>query len=90
MSVSAKVILLVGHAETLHDLTELGSSWGLQTHQRKDRLLHYQNPTSLSACGSIFFENFWREPMSVNAKVILLVEDDLTLYMMVTIVPTKR
>jgi hypothetical protein len=32
MSVSVKVILLVGHAETLHDLTELGSSWGLQTH----------------------------------------------------------
>jgi hypothetical protein len=32
MSVSAKVILLVGHAETLHDLIEFGNSWGLQTY----------------------------------------------------------
>jgi hypothetical protein len=28
--------------------------------------------------------------MSVNARVVLLVEDDMTLYTMVTIVPTKR
>jgi hypothetical protein len=28
--------------------------------------------TSLSAFGSIF-ENFWREPMSVNVRVVLLV-----------------
>jgi hypothetical protein len=28
--------------------------------------------------------------MSVNARVVLLVEDDATLYTMVTIVPTKR
>jgi hypothetical protein len=27
MSVSAKVILLVGHDETLHDLIEFGNSW---------------------------------------------------------------
>jgi hypothetical protein len=58
MSVSAKVILLVGHDDTLHDLIEFGNSWGLQTYQRKDRLLHYQNPTSLSACGSIFLKKF--------------------------------
>jgi hypothetical protein len=58
MSVSAKVTLLVGHDETLHDLIEFGNSWGLHTYQRKDRLLHYRNPMSLSACGSIFFENF--------------------------------
>jgi hypothetical protein len=32
MSVSAKVILLVGHAETLHDLIEFGNSRGLQTY----------------------------------------------------------
>jgi hypothetical protein len=55
MSVSAKVILLVGHDDTLHDLIDFGNSWGLQTYQRKDRLLHYQNPTSLSACGSKIF-----------------------------------
>jgi hypothetical protein len=56
MSVNAKVILLVGHDVTLHDLIEFGNSWGLHTYQRKDRLLHYQNPTSLSACGSIFLK----------------------------------
>jgi hypothetical protein len=32
MSVSAKVILLVRHDETLHDLIEFGNSWGLQTY----------------------------------------------------------
>jgi hypothetical protein len=30
MSVSAKVILLVRHDETPHDLIEFGNSWGLQ------------------------------------------------------------
>jgi hypothetical protein len=29
MSVNAKVILLVGHDETLHDLIEFEDSWGL-------------------------------------------------------------
>jgi hypothetical protein len=28
--------------------------------------------------------------MSVNVRVVLLVEDDMTLYTMVTIAPTKR
>jgi hypothetical protein len=32
MSVSAKVILLVGHDETLYDLIESGNSWGLHTY----------------------------------------------------------
>jgi hypothetical protein len=32
MSVSAKVILLIGHDETPHDLIEFGNSWGLQTY----------------------------------------------------------
>ena len=37
------------------------------------------------------FENFFLGgTMSVDARVILLVEDDVTLYIMVTIVPTKR
>jgi hypothetical protein len=66
MSVSAKVILLVGHDDTLHDLIEFGNSWGLQTYQRKDRLLHYQNPTSLSACGSIFFLKIFLEGTDVG------------------------
>jgi hypothetical protein len=32
MSVSAEVVLLVRHDETLHDLIEFGNSWGLQTY----------------------------------------------------------
>ena len=32
MSVSAKVILLVGHDETLHNLIEFGNSWGLRAY----------------------------------------------------------
>jgi hypothetical protein len=32
MSVSAKVILLVRHDETLYNLIEFGDSWGLQTY----------------------------------------------------------
>ena len=36
------------------------------------------------------FEIFWREPMSVNARVILLVGYDKTMYTMVTRVSTKR
>jgi hypothetical protein len=35
-----------------------------------------------------FLKDFW-EPMSVNVRVVLLVEDDATLYTMVTIVSTK-
>jgi hypothetical protein len=38
--------------------------------------------------GSIL-KDFW-EPTSVGVRVVLLVEDDTTLYTMVTIVPTKR
>ena len=32
ISVSAKVILLVGHDETLHNLIEFGNSWGLRAY----------------------------------------------------------
>ena len=54
--------------------------------QRKDRLSHHQNLTSLSAFGSIL-KDFW-EPVSVNVRLVL-VEDDKTLYTMATNVPTK-
>jgi hypothetical protein len=53
MSVSVKVILLVGHDKTLYIFTEFGNSRGLQAYQRKDGLSHYQNLTSLSVFGSI-------------------------------------
>ena len=60
----------------------------LQSYQWKYGLSHYQNLTSLSAFGSIL-KDFW-EPVSVNVRVVLLVEDNTTLYTMVTIVSTKR
>jgi hypothetical protein len=45
---------------------------------------------SLSAFGSILKKkNFW-EPVSVDAGVVLLVEDDTTLYRMTSSVSTKR
>ena len=71
-------------------MTWLYTQWS-RVFQRKDRLSHYQKLTSLSAFGFILkdFFFFWK-PISVNARVILLVEDDATLYTMVTIVPTKR
>ena len=54
-------------------MTRLCTQW-LQAYQQKDGLSHYQNSTSLSAFGSIL-KDFW-EPMSVDARVVLLVEDD--------------
>jgi uncharacterized membrane protein YbaN (DUF454 family) len=59
-------------------MTRLYTQW-LQSYQRKDRLSHYQKLTSLSAFGSVFFENFW-EPMSVNVRVAVLVGYDETLH----------
>ena len=61
----------------LHSYTEF-RTLRVRTYQRRDGLSHYQNLTSLSAFGSILKD--FLEPMSVNAKVILLAEDDLTLY----------
>ena len=77
MSVNARVVLLVEDDLTLYVM-----------YQRKDRLSHYRKLTSLSAFGFILKGFFFSKPMSVNARVIL--EDDATLYTMVTIVPTKR
>jgi hypothetical protein len=76
MSVNVRVVLLV------EDDTTLCTQW-LQSYQRKDRFSHYQNLTSLSAFGSIlkcegrtfgFFFSTKREPMSVNVRVVLLVD----------------
>ena len=81
MSVNAKVILLVGHDKTMYTMVTHVSTkrWTLT-------LLKFDKPFGVR----FHFENFWREPMSINARVILLVEDDATLYTMVTIVSTKR
>jgi hypothetical protein len=83
MSVNVRVVLLVEDDLTLYTM--------VTSVPTKDRLSHYQKLTSLSAFGFIlkdFF--FFGKPMSVNARVVLLVEDDATLHTMVTIVPTKR
>jgi hypothetical protein len=88
MSVNARVVLLVGgRHDSIRD--------GYIAYQRKGRLSHpITILTSPSAFGSpffFFFERFFLwEPTSVDVIIVLLVEDDLTLYMMVTIVPTKR
>jgi hypothetical protein len=66
-------------------MTRLYTKW-LQSYQRKDRLSHYPKLTSLSAFGSILKVFF----LSVSARVVLSVGDDLTLYMMVTIVRKDR
>jgi hypothetical protein len=58
----------------LHSYAKLRTLLGLThvwTCQRRDGLSHYQNLMSLSAFSSIL-KNFY-EPMSVSAKVILLV-----------------
>jgi hypothetical protein len=85
MSVGTKAVLLVEDDMTLYTPCRVRNSWGSNVyvhdnhaHQRKDGLSHYQNSTSLSAFSSIS-KDFW-EPMSVNVRVILLVEHDKTLY----------
>jgi hypothetical protein len=89
MSVDVRVILLAEGdtmGEYLHPYIELETlrvymhvcTLMVWTHQRRDGLSHYQNSTSLSALGSIL-KDFW-EPMSVDVRVILLVEDDKTIY----------
>ena len=67
--------------------TRLSTRW-LQAYQQKDGLSHYQNSMSLLAFSSIL-KDFW-EPMSIDARVVLLVEDDKTMYTMATSVSTKR
>jgi hypothetical protein len=61
MSVDVRVVLLVGYDKTMYT----------RINEKIDSHIT-ENSTSLSAFGSIF-ENFWREPMSVNVRVVLLV-----------------
>jgi hypothetical protein len=70
MSVNVRVVLLVGDDTTLYTYIRINEK--LDSHIT-------ENSTSLSAFGSIF-ENFWREPMSVNVRVVLLVGYDKTMY----------
>jgi hypothetical protein len=67
------IVLLVGRQDYVHDGYD-------RTNEKLDSHIT-ENSTSLSAFGSIFLKkNFWREPMSVNVRVILLVGYDKTLY----------
>ena len=79
---------LVWRSYSWFDMTRLYTQW-LRAYQQKDRLSHLiQNLTSLSAFGSIL--KVFEGTVSVDVRIILLVEDDTTLYTMVTSVSTKR
>jgi hypothetical protein len=82
MSVNAKVVLLVEDDMTLYKrVTNVSTKrWTITSYPKFDEPFGVR----------FHFENFWREPMSVDVIIVLLVEDDLILYTMVTIVPTKR
>jgi hypothetical protein len=81
VSVNARVVLLVKEDTTLHTMVTNVSTkrWTLT-------LLKFDEPFGVR----FHFERFFWKPMSVNARVILLVEDDMTLYTMGTYVSTKR
>jgi hypothetical protein len=64
MSVDVRVVLLVGDDTTLYTM-------GTSYNEKLDSHIT-ENSTSLSAFGSIL-KDFWREPMSVNVRVVLLV-----------------
>jgi hypothetical protein len=81
MSVNVRVVLLVEDDMTLYTMYQL--------YQRKGRLSHllkFDKPFGVR----FHFLKIFEEPTSVDVIIVLLVEDDLTLYTMVTIVPTKR
>jgi hypothetical protein len=82
MSVNVRVVLLVEDDTTLYTMVTIVSTkrWTLT-------LPKIDEPFGVRFHFERFF--FWK-PMLVNARVVLLVEDDMTLYTMVTIVPTKR
>ena len=73
ISVGVKVVFSVEDNTTLRIPIEFGNS---KCTNKKIDSRTTQNLTSLSALGS---KDFW-EPTSVNARVVLLVEDDTTLY----------
>ena len=81
MSVNARVILLVGYDKTMYMMvTRLNEK--IDSHITKIRRAFRRSVP--------FWKIFFWEPVSVNARVVLLVRHDETLYTMVTSVPTKR
>ena len=81
MSVNVKVILLVGYDKTMYMMvTRLNEK--IDSHITKIRRAFRRSVP-------FWKKKFW-EPVSVNARVVLLVKDVKTMYMMVTRVSTKR
>jgi hypothetical protein len=77
----------IGSRITKKSLSAFGVT---MSYQRKDMGTITSYPKFDEPFGVRFhFENF-EGPTSVDVIIVLLVEDDLTLYTMVTIVPTKR
>ena len=72
MSVNARVVLLVSHDETLYTMVT-----SVPTKRQILTLPKIDEPFGVR----FHFEKFWREPMSVNARVVLLVGYDKTMYM---------
>jgi hypothetical protein len=81
MSINARVVLLVKDDTTLYKMvTNVPTKrWTITSYPKFDEPFGVR----------FHFENFWREPMSVDVIIVLLVGDDLTRYMMVMNVLTK-
>jgi hypothetical protein len=75
MSVNARVVLLVKDDTTLYKMVTNVSTkrWTITSYPKFDEPFGVR----------FHFENFWREPMSVDVIIVLLVGDDKTLYTMV-------
>ena len=80
MSINARVVLLVGYDKTMYTMATNVSMkrWTLT-------LPKFDEPFGVRS----ILKDFW-EPMSVNVRVVLLVEDYTTLHTMATSVSTKR
>ena len=86
MSVNVRVILLVEDDMTLYIPCGVGNSWGFHVyvhdgykHTNEEMDSHTTKIRRAFRHLVPFWKFFW-EPMSVDVKVILLVEDDKTLY----------
>ena len=71
MSVNVRVVLLVGYDTTLYMVITI-----VPTKRWILTLPKFDEPFGVR----FHFEIFWRKPMSVNARVILLVGYDKTMY----------
>jgi hypothetical protein len=82
VSVNVRVVLLVKDDTTLYKMVTNVSTkrWTITSYPKFDEPFGVR----------FHFLKIFEGPTSVGVIIVLLVEDDLTLYTMVTIVPTKR